>query len=103
MFAVIQAGGRQYRIAPGEVLRVPHLAGETGETVEFAEVLLVGGENAVIGVPTVAGAKVVGKVVRQGRDKKVISFKFTRRKGYEKMRGHRQDYTDILIQDIVQG
>jgi large subunit ribosomal protein L21 len=101
MFAVIQAGGRQYRIAPGEVLRVPHLEGATGETVEFPEVLLVGGDNPIIGEPTVSGAKVVGKVVRQGRDKKILTLKFARRKGYEKKRGHRQDYTDILIQDIV--
>jgi large subunit ribosomal protein L21 len=103
MYAVIQAGGRQYRIAPGEVLRVPHLQGATGETVEFADVLVLGGDSPIIGSPSVAGAKVVGKVVRQGRDKKVISYKFARRKGYEKLRGHRQDYTDILIQDILKG
>jgi large subunit ribosomal protein L21 len=103
MYAVIQAGGRQYRIAPGEVLRLPHLQGTTGETVEFSNVLLVGGDSAAIGTPHVAGAKVVGKVVRQGRDKKVITYKFARRKGYEKIRGHRQDYTDVLIKDIIRG
>jgi large subunit ribosomal protein L21 len=101
MYAVIQAGGRQYRISPGEVLRVPHLQGEKGSTVEFADVLLLGGDSVTVGSPNVAGAKVVGKVIHQGRDKKVISFKFFRRKGYKKTRGHRQDFTDILIQEIV--
>lgn len=103
MYAVIKAAGKQYKVSEGEILRLPIHQGEVGSTVEFGEVLHLGGDNPVVGSPLVSDAKVAGKILRQGRDKKIIVYKFKRRKGYEKRRGHRQDFTEVRIESISQG
>ncbi|MGC2424844.1 MAG: 50S ribosomal protein L21 [Nitrospirota bacterium] len=102
MYAIIKTGGKQYKVAPGDVLKVEFLGVQAGETVEIADVLLL--ENAgdvKVGSPLVSGAKVTAEVVREGRAKKVLVFKHKRRKGYRKMRGHRQDFTELKIKEIT--
>ena len=104
MYAVIKAGGKQYRVEPGTQLRVEALAAEVGAPVSFDEVLLVGAGDAVkVGSPLVAGAKVKATVVSHGRGDKVRIFKLRRRKHYQKSQGHRQNFTEVRIDDIVQG
>jgi large subunit ribosomal protein L21 len=101
MFAVFKTGGKQYRVAADDVLEVDKIKGEPGETVEFGEVLLVGGDNVTLGSPTVAGATVAAEVVEQARGPKIIAFKKRRRKNSRRKRGHRQDYTRIRIVEIL--
>ena len=102
MYAVIKTGGKQYRVAPDDVLTVERLEGEAGATVEFTEVLLVAnGAAPTIGKPTVAGAKVVAELVEQTRGPKLISFKKRRRKNSRRKSGHRQDLTKVRIKNIV--
>lgn len=104
MYAVIQTGGKQYRVEPGQTITVERLPGDQGESVEFDDVRLISGqgEDAVtIGRPTVEGAKVVGEIAWQGRDKKITVYKARRRKGYRRRYGHRQDYTAVTINDVV--
>jgi large subunit ribosomal protein L21 len=101
MFAIIKTGGKQYRVAPQDVITVGRLAGDPGDVVKFGEVLLVGGENVTVGSPTVAGATVEGQLVDHTRGAKVIAFKKRRRKNSRRRRGHRQDYTVIRITDIL--
>jgi large subunit ribosomal protein L21 len=102
MFAVIKTGGKQYRVAPQDVIEIEKLTAELGATVDFAEVLMVGGEgNPRIGTPTVAGAKVTAEVVRQGRGEKVIIFKKKRRHTYRRRKGHRQHLTTVRITGIT--
>ena len=101
MYAIIRTGGKQYQVEAGDTLRVEKLQGEVGDTVELAEVLLVvDGETVKIGQPMVDGAKVVAKIVEQGRHKKVIVFKKKKRQGYQVKRGHRQMYTALTIETI---
>ncbi|MDF3009353.1 MAG: ribosomal protein [Burkholderiales bacterium] len=101
MYAVIKAGGKQYRVEPGTQLRVEALPAEVGAAVSFDEVLLVGAGDAVkVGSPLVAGAKVKATVVSHGRGDKVRIFKLRRRKHYQKSQGHRQSYTEVRIDDI---
>ena len=102
MYAVIKTGGKQYRVAANDTLRVEKIAGEAGATVEFTHVLMVGGEGAPkIGTPFLSGAKVTAEVVEQGRADKVIAFKKRRRKNSRRKRGHRQELTTVKIRDIV--
>jgi large subunit ribosomal protein L21 len=102
MYAVIKTGGKQYRVAPQDVIEVEKLAGEHGASVEFAQVLMVGGEGEPrFGAPTVAGAKVTGEVVRQGRGEKVIIFKKRRRHTFRRRKGHRQELTTVRITGIT--
>ncbi len=104
MYAVIETGGKQYRVNEGDVIRIEKLPEEVGSVVTFEKVLLVGaGEKVSVGTPVVDGAKVTGKVVEQDRAKKIIVFKKKRRKGYQVKRGHRQDYTGVLIEKINKG
>jgi len=104
MYAVIKSGGKQYRVESGAKLRVEALAAEVGANVSFEEVLLVGAGDAVkVGSPLVSGALVKATVLAQGRGEKVKIFKLRRRKHYQKTQGHRQSYTEIRIDDIVQG
>ncbi len=104
MYAVIKTGGKQYRVESGAQIRVELLAAEVGATVSFGEVLLVGEGDAVkVGAPFVSGAQVKATVVSQGRGDKVRIFKMRRRKHYQKSQGHRQSYTEVRIDDIVQG
>jgi large subunit ribosomal protein L21 len=102
-YAIIRTGGKQFKVSPGDVVRVPSLGDKNeGETVEFGEVLASGDDNGVrIGAPTVTGARVVGTVVTHGRGPKIIVFKFKRRKQYKKKKGHRQDYTAVKIESIA--
>ena len=101
MYAIVRTGGKQYQVEAGDTLRVEKLQGEVGDTVELAEVLLVGdGETDTIGQPQVDGAKVVAKIVEQGRHKKVIVFKKRKRQGYQVKNGHRQMYTALTIETI---
>ena len=101
MFAVIRSGGKQYRVESGKQVRVETLSADVGASVAFEEVLLVGAGDAVkVGAPLVAGAKVKGTVVGHGRGDKVKIFKLRRRKHYQKTQGHRQNYTDVRIDDI---
>jgi large subunit ribosomal protein L21 len=104
MYAVIKSGGKQYRVESGEQLRVESLAAEVGASVSFAEVLLVGAGDAVkVGAPFVSGATVKATVVSHGRGEKVKIFKLRRRKHYQKTQGHRQNFTEVRIDDILQG
>ena len=101
MYAVVRSGGKQYRVSPGGSVRVEKLAGEVGSKVTLDEVLMVGGEGDVkIGTPTVDGASVSGTITAQGRGDKIRVFKMKRRKGYRRTQGHRQDYTEILVDGI---
>jgi large subunit ribosomal protein L21 len=101
MFAVFKTGGKQYRVAAEDVLKVDKIKGEPGEIVEFGEVLVVGGDNVTLGAPTVAGATVAAEVVEQGRGAKIIAFKKRRRKNSRRKRGHRQEFTLLRITEIL--
>ncbi len=104
MYAVIKTGGKQYRVAPGDVLKVEKLDGEVGDKVGFDQVLMIGDENAEdsarIGTPMIAGAEVTAEVLEQGKGDKVLIFKKKRRKNYRRTRGHRQFQTVLRISDI---
>jgi len=104
MYAVIKSGGKQYRVESGAKLRVEALPAEVGANVSFEQVLLVGaGDGVKVGAPFVSGALVKATVVGHGRDDKVRIFKLRRRKHYTKSQGHRQSYTEVRIDDIIQG
>jgi large subunit ribosomal protein L21 len=104
MYAVIKSGGKQYRVESGAKLRVERLPADVGAAVSFDEVLLVGdGDGVKVGAPLVSGAQVKATVLAQGRDEKVRIFKLRRRKHYQKSQGHRQSYTEVRIDDIIQG
>ena len=104
MYAVIKSGGKQYRVASGEQVQVELLSAAVGSDVAFDQVLLVGaGDQVKVGAPFVAGAKVTATVVAHGRGDKVRIFKLRRRKHSQKSQGHRQSYTEVRINDIVQG
>ena len=101
MFAVIKTGGKQYRVAAEDVLKVEKIEGEPGEIVQFGDVLVVGGDSVTLGAPTVAGASVAAEVLEQGRGPKVIAFKKRRRKNSRRKRGHRQEFTLLRITEIL--
>jgi large subunit ribosomal protein L21 len=101
MFAVIKTGGKQYRVAADDKLKVEKVAGEPGEIIQFGEVLVVGGDSVTLGNPTVAGASVAAEVIAQDRGAKVIAFKKRRRKNSRRKRGHRQEYTLVQITEIL--
>jgi large subunit ribosomal protein L21 len=101
MFAVIKTGGKQYRVAADDKLKVEKVAGSPGEIIQFAEVLVVGGDAPLLGTPTVEGASVAAAVLEQGRGPKVIAFKKRRRKNSRRKRGHRQEYTLVQITEIL--
>ncbi len=100
-YAVFKTGGKQYRVQQGELIDIEKLDAEVGDVVTFEEVLLVNDGSATkVGNPVVEGAKVTAKVERQHRAKKVIAFKFKRRKGYHKTKGHRRHLTRVKIESI---
>lgn len=104
MLAVIKTGGKQYKVEKGTRLSVEKLSKEEGSEVIFEEVLLLGDEKSVeVGTPTVSGARVVAKVLEEGRAKKVIVFKYRRRKRYSRKLGHRQPFTKVEIVEIKKG
>ena len=101
MYAVIKTGGKQYKVAEGQHLCVEKLPGNAGDKVTLDQVLFVGGDAPKIGQPLIAGAKVATKIVDQGRGKKIVVFKFRRRKNYRRKTGHRQPYTELKITGIT--
>ena len=101
MYAIIETGGKQYRVQEGDVLTIEKLGVEAGETVEFDKVLVLAGEELKVGAPYVEGAKVVGEVVENGKAKKVIIFKYKAKKDYRKKQGHRQPYTMVKIVSLT--
>ncbi|HEU5439287.1 MAG TPA: 50S ribosomal protein L21 [Ktedonobacterales bacterium] len=101
MYAVIETGGKQYRVSPGQTVEVELLAAEPGAPVALDRVLLVSANgNTLVGTPVVPGAKVVGTIAREGRGRKIIVFKYKSKKRYRRTQGHRQDYTYLTITDI---
>jgi large subunit ribosomal protein L21 len=100
MYAVVKTGGKQYKVSTGDMLKVEKLEGSVGDTIELNEVLMVGGEKVAIGTPLVASASVIGKIVEQGKDKKILVFKSKRRKNSRKLNGHRQPRTILKIEKI---
>jgi large subunit ribosomal protein L21 len=101
MFAVFKTGGKQYRVAAEDVIKVGKVKGEPGEIVEFGEVLVVGGDSLSLGAPTVAGATVAAEVLDQARGPKIIAFKKRRRKNSRRKIGHRQEFTLLRITEIL--
>jgi len=101
MFAVIKTGGRQYRVVPDDVLEIGKIAGDVGTIVQLGEVLLVGGDQPVLGTPTVAGASVAAEVLQHKRGPKVIAFKKRRRKNSRRKRGYRDEITVLRITEIL--
>jgi large subunit ribosomal protein L21 len=101
MFAVFKTGGKQYRVAAEDVLKIDKVKGDPGEIVEFGEVLVVGGDSVVLGTPTVSGATVAAEVLDQARGAKIIAFKKRRRKNSRRKRGHRQEFTLLRITEIL--
>jgi large subunit ribosomal protein L21 len=103
MYAVVEAGGKQYKVSKGDLIKVEKVGGKIGEKVELDQVLLVKDdkEGMKVGTPTVAGVKVVGRITSQGKGKKIVIFKQKRRKNYRLKQGHRQDHTWIEIKDII--
>ena len=103
-YAIIKTGGKQFRVEAGRTYKIPSLVGDAGGQIEFNEVLLGNdGSNIKTGVPSLSGAKVTGEIVRHGRGEKIIVFKQKRRKNYARKRGHRQNFTEVRINDISLG
>jgi large subunit ribosomal protein L21 len=101
-YAVIRTGGKQYRVSPGDVLRVERLGGDVGAAIEFGEVLLTGGETGIrVGTPTVEGATVRGQIVEHLKDRKILVYKKKRRKNYRRRQGHRQLLTAVRVTEIA--
>jgi large subunit ribosomal protein L21 len=104
MYAVIQSGGKQYRVSQGDLITIEKLEGATGDQVEFGSVLMIGeGNQVTIGQPRLEQARVVGTIVRQERGPKIVIYKHKRRKGYQKKQGHRQWQTLLRVSEIVTG
>ena len=100
MYAIVETGGKQYRVSEGETLRVDRVDAEEGAELTLDKVLMVGGEQVAVGTPYVQGAAVRAQVVRHGRDRKIIVFKMKRRKNYRRKRGHRQAFTELRILEV---
>lgn len=100
MYAVIQTGGKQYKVSEGDIINVEKLNVEEGQKVNFDQVLLVGGDEMKVGNPVVSGATVEGSVLRNGKAKKVIVYKYKPKTGYHKKNGHRQTFTQVKIEKI---
>ena len=100
MYAIIATGGKQYKVSEGDIITIEKLGVESGEKVTFDQVLVVGGDDLKVGDPTVEGATVEASVVKEGRAKKVIVYKYKRKTGYHKKNGHRQAFTQVKIEKI---
>lgn len=102
IYAIVQTGGKQYKVSPGEIIDVERLPVEEGSTIELDQVLLVAdGEKVRVGSPTVKGAKVIAEVVGEGKGEKVIVFKYKPKVRYRRMKGHRQFHTRLAIKEIL--
>ena len=100
MYAIIATGGKQYKVSEGDIITIEKLGAEAGEKVTFDQVLAVSGDDMKVGNPTVSGATVEASVVKEGRAKKVIVYKYKRKTGYHKKNGHRQSFTQVKIEKI---
>lgn len=101
MYAIFQSGGKQHKVSAGDEIRVEKLPGEAGEDVVFDRILLASdGENVHVGNPYLGNVLVKGRIARQGKNKKIVVFKYKKRKGYRNTRGHRQPYTLVRIDDV---
>ena len=100
MYAIIATGGKQYKVSEGDVIRVEKLGVEVGSAYTFDQVLMVGGDEVKVGEPLVAGATVEASVLEDGKEKKIIVYKYKRKTGYHKKQGHRQPYTKVKIEKI---
>lgn len=100
-YAIIAAGGKQHRVRVGQRCRFESMTGELGDSVEFDQVLLIGGDKIHMGLPFIDKAKVVAKIVKHGRGEKITIIKMRRRKGYRRKQGHRQNFTEVEITSIV--
>ena len=104
MFAVLKTGGKEYRVAKGDVIRVEKLEGKVGDQVALKDVLMVSGEGQVqVGTPNVDNAIITGEIVREVKGKKILTYKMKRRKNYRRMKGHRQTYTYLKVNEISLG
>ena len=104
MYAVVKTGGKQYRVAKDDIIKIERLPGEAGDTITLGDVLMVGeGDNVTVGAPLVDGASVAGEILEQGRAKKVVIFKKRRRQNYRRKKGHRQHLTVLKVTDILTG
>ena len=102
MYAVIKSGGKQYRVAPGQTIRLEKVAGEVGAKIELGNILLVENDgNVQVGSPLIASAKIEATVIEHDRAKKILIFKKKRKKQYRRTQGHRQDYTAVRIDNII--
>ncbi len=101
MYAIFRTGGKQYKAAPGDIIRVERVAGDPGSTIEFNHVFAVRKEKLIVGVPLVENAKVTGKILTHDRSAKVRVLKYKRKKQYRRTIGHRQHFSQVLIQDII--
>jgi len=102
MFAVLRTGGKEYRVSKGDIIRVEKLEGKVGDSVTLKEVLMVGeGDNIQIGNPTLDQATVIGEIIQQTKGRKILTYKMKKRKNYRRMKGHRQHYTYLKIQEIT--
>ena len=103
MYAVIKTGGKQYRVQPGGEVKLEKLPGNVGDTITFDRVLMTSdGDNVNVGKPYLEDTRVLGRLTRQGKNRKIVVFKFKKRKGYRKKRGHRQDFSLVRIEEIKQ-
>ena len=101
MFAVIRTGGKQYRVAPNDIIEIEKIAGKPGDIIELSEVILLGGDRPKTGNPTISGASVAAEVIEQTRGEKIVVFKKKRRKNYRRKKGHRQELTALRITEIL--
>ena len=103
-YAIVQTGGKQYRVSAGDTIRVESIAGDIGDTVELADVRMVSaGGRVELGTPRVEGARVVAEISESGKGKKIIVFKYKPKVRYRRKKGHRQRYTDLTVTDIISG
>ncbi len=102
MYAVIATGGKQYKVAPGDVVRVESLDAKKGDTIELKDIFMIADDDKIsVGKPVLASAKVTAEILGEGRGEKLLIFKHRRRKGFRKTNGHRQNYTTIKIKEII--
>jgi large subunit ribosomal protein L21 len=101
MYAILRTGGKQYKVSPGDVIRIEQVDGESGSTIEFNHVFAVRKDRLVVGSPLVENAKVRGTILRNARAPKIRVLKYKRKKQYRRTLGHRQAFSEVLIQDIV--
>jgi large subunit ribosomal protein L21 len=101
MYAIIETGGKQYKVCEGDVIRTDLIEAEPGKSVTFDRVVLAGGQNVVVGTPLIKGAKVTGSVLRQGKGKKILVFRYKPKKRVRKLAGHRQRFAEVKIEKIT--